>query len=144
MATFDNYDPKQVIVAFRGIELLGYAEGTFVVAERLEDAFSMEVGSQGDITRVRSRNRTGSITVTLMAGSAVNDSLSAIATSDELTGLGYGSAIVKDLNGNTLVTAAQAWIRKVPNVEYAGDSRGSREWVFDCAELVVNVGGAVV
>lgn len=139
---FHNYDPFRIAMSFRGIPLLAPQEGTFLVAERMEDAYSMAVGSTGDVTRVRSRNRTGSLTVTLQQSSPTNDQLSAIAALDERSNLGYGEFFAKDMNGTTIVQAPVAWIRKVANVEY-GDEALPREWVFDCAELFMLVGGAL-
>ena len=57
MADFKNYDPGKIVVVFRGILISGYAEGTFVNAERNEDSFEVSVGAGGDVTRVRKRNR---------------------------------------------------------------------------------------
>lgn len=143
MAQFHQYDPGQVVVNFKGIDLVAVMDGTFVNAERAEDAFSMQVGAGGDVTRVRSRNRSGAVTVTLQAASPANDLLSAVALDDELFGTGTGPLLVKDLFGNTLIDADTAWIRKLPAVEFADDASG-REWVFDCAELSMFVGGSVV
>ena len=140
---FKNYDPGRVVVTFRGILLTGLMDGTFVSAERTEDAFEMSVGVAGDVTRVRNRNKTGTVTATIMAESPSNNLLSAVALADESTGLGYGSLLIKDLNGTTLVASPQAWIRKLPVTEYA-DTASSREWAFDCSELTMLVGGAVV
>ena len=140
---FHNYDPGRVIVTFRGILIQGFADGTFVNAERTEDAFAKVVGASGDVTRVRSRDRSGEVTLTLQAASPTNDLLSAVAQIDESTGLGYGPLLIKDLNGNTLLLAEQAWIRKAPAVEFGTDA-SNREWVFDCAALDMTVGGAVV
>jgi len=140
---FKNYDPALIVVTFAGIQIGGYAAGTFVKSERSEDAFSKKSGSKGDITRVRSRDRSGSITVTLMAESPTNDQLSARAVIDEVSGLGSGAAFIKNLNGTTLVTAPHAWIRKLPVVEY-GNEAGDREWVIDVDELVEHVGGALI
>ena len=143
MADFKNYDPGKVFVSFQGIQVTGYAEGTFVSVERAEDAFEMAVGSGGDVTRVRNRNRCGSVTVTLMAESPTNDLLTAVAKSDELFGDGYGAVMVKDGNGTSIYAASTAWIRKMPTSEYA-DGASTREWTFDCAELDMNPGGALV
>lgn len=143
MADFKNYDPAKVVVSFRGALLVGFMDGTFVTAERTEDAYAMAVGASGDVARVRNRNRTGSITVTLMQTSPSNDALSAIAAADELSGLGYGQAIIKDLNGTTLVRAVNAWIRKLPAAEHSSDLVG-RQWVLDCAELEMYLGGSVL
>lgn len=143
MADFKNYDPQLVVASFRGIPLLGPMDGTFITVERAEDAFSMAVGAAGDVTRIRNRNRTGSVTITLKAESPGNDLFSAVALEDELFGTGVGTFLLKNLNGTTVCEAPIAWIRKVANVEY-GDEGSGREWVIDCAELTMFVGGAIV
>lgn len=140
---FRNYDPGRVVMTFSGILLQGFMDGTFISAERAEDAFSTSVGASGDVTRVRSRDRTGTVTATLQAASPTNDLLTAVAWQDELFGLGYGPLMVKDLNGTMLISATVAWIKKFPTAEFADEASG-REWAFDCAELVMNVGGAVL
>lgn len=139
-----NYDPGRVVFSFGSILITGgYMDGTFIACERAEDAFSMSVGAAGDVTRVRSRNRTGSVTLTLQAASSLNDSLTAIAVADELFGTGSYPLQVKDLNGNTVVEAPAAWIRKRPATEFADEASG-REWVFDCDNLNIVAGGATV
>ncbi len=143
MADFKQYDPGLVTVVFKGILLRGFMDGTFVNAERDEDAFSKAAGAGGDITRVRSRNRGGSVTVTLKAESPSNDSLSAVARLDELFGSGVGPLMVRDLNNTTIIAAENAWIRKLPASGYAVEA-SPREWVFDCAELEMHVGSALV
>lgn len=140
---FKNYDPGRIAGSWKGIPFLGFMDGTFVNAERNEDAFSMSVGAQGDVTRVRSRNRTGLVTITLQAASPTNDLLTAQAQLDELSGVSYGPLQIEDLNGNTLLLASVAWIKKAPAVEF-GTEAGSREWVFECADLEMSVGGAVL
>lgn len=140
---FKNYDPKLVIVTFRGIQLLGYMDGTFVTAERDEDTFEKTVGATGDVTRVRNRNIAGAVKVTLLAESPTNDLLSAVAEEDRLFGTGYGPLMIKNLNGTQLVLAEIAWCKRPANVEYA-DTASGREWEFDCAELLVEGGGALV
>jgi hypothetical protein len=144
MADFKNYDPGRVFVSFNGIRLTGFAAGTFVSAEREEDGFTKVVGSGGDTTRVRNRNRSGMVTVTLLAASPTNDLLSAVAAQDELFGLGTGPLLVKDGNGTTLLEAESAWIRKIPTTAYSKEGEDSREWIFDCAELVMAVGGSLL
>ncbi len=141
---FKNYDPARVIFYFRGVLINGgYMDGTFISAERAEDGFSMHVGAAGDVTRVRNRNLSGTVTLTLQAAAAANDLLSAIAVEDELFGTGFGPLQVKDLNGNTLIECPVAWIRKVPTTDFADEESG-REWAFDCANLFITAGGALV
>lgn len=140
---FKNYDPGRVVMSFRGIPVRGVMDGTFISVARAEDSFEMAVGAQGDVTRVRNRNRAGRVTLTLQQASPSNDLLSAVAVQDELFGLGFGPLMIKDLNGTTLVMAGVAWIVRPSDIEFA-DAATGREWMFDCAELVMSVGGSVI
>ena len=143
MAEFRNYDPALVVATFKGILLQGFMEGTFILGERNEDTFAPAVGAQGDVTRVRSRNKTGLVTMTLMAESPSNDLLSNVMLLDEEFGLGVGPILVKDLNNTSLLLAEDAWIQKPPAGEYSTDAT-SREWIIACASLSVFIGGSVV
>lgn len=143
MADFKNYDPQQVIVVFKGIPIKGFAKGQFIKVSRDSDTFSTEEGAQGDIVRIRKRSKKATATITLLASSSSNDDLSRTALVDEKTGLGYGSFMMKNLNGNTLVSGPNSWIRKIPEVSF-GDEHQNVEWVIDIAELEIFVGGFIV
>ena len=143
MTVFKNYDPSRYTVSFGSILIGGFNDGTFIKTSRNEDAYSVKVGGQGDVTRVRSLNKTGQITVTLLAESPTNDLLSAEAINDELTGAAYAPIMVKDLNGTTVMAAENAWIMKMPETEIATDA-SPREWVLECADLTMLVGGSLV
>lgn len=143
MSQFKNYDPGRIIFSWRGIDVIGFMDGTFIKAERNEDSFKADVGAGGDVTRVRSRNRTGKVTLTLQAASPTNDLFAAVAAQDELFGTGYGPLLGKDLNGTTVIQADVAWIMKPSDIEFAVESSG-REWVLECAELELSAGGAIV
>lgn len=140
---FRTYAPAEVIVTFKGINIVGFMDSTFVEVERDEDSFTKHVGATGDVTRTRNHNTGGKVTVTLVQAAASNDLLAAAAAADELLGFGYGPIQVKDLAGNMKCSATQAWVMKLPKVERAKES-GSVVWVFDCAELKVFAGGNVV
>jgi hypothetical protein len=137
-----TYDPKLVIVTFAGNILTGFAEGTFVTVEREADAYTKVVGSDGEVARVRSRNASGSVTITLMQTSVSNDVLDALAVLDEEANAGSGPLFIEDLLGNTFIAATAAWIRKRSNIEY-GAELGSREWVIDVADLKMVNGGSI-
>lgn len=138
-----NYDPGLVVVTFGSLILSGYADGAMIAAQRDEDAYSKVVGSQGDTVRVRNRNRNGMVTVNLQQSSPINTALSAIAALDEVSNLGVKPLQIKDLNGTTLVAAPAAWIRKVADVALS-QSAENREWIFDCYNMGVLVGGSIV
>ncbi len=138
-----TYDPKRILAIFAGIPVQGYAEGTFVNIERSEDGFSLSVGASGDVTRIRSNDKSGAIVLTLQASSPTNDLLSAIHRQDELFGTGTGAFFLKDLNGTTIAEASDAWIVKYAAMEY-GDDGPNREWTLHTAELDLNVGGNLI
>lgn len=135
-----TYDPAYIVCSVLGIPISGYADGTFVKAERSEDAFKTHVGAGGEVARARSRNMTGKVTFTLLATSPVNDLLSAASHLDELTGQGVGRVFIKDVNGTTLVLGANSWIVKPAAVEF-GKEVTNREWVVECSYLYLHSGG---
>lgn len=135
-----TYDPKQVLVTFGGFTLSGFADGSFVTVERLEDAWSMQIGTDGEGTRSKSNNRSGSITIQLMQTSDSNQTLTALALADELSNSSALPLMVKDNSGTTICVAETAWIKKMPSSEFAREA-GPREWVLETDNLVMNLGG---
>lgn len=137
-----TYDPKEVTIAFGAIILEGFADGTFVSVEQNEDAFSVQVGSDGEACRSKSNNRSGRITATLGQWSNSNLLLSAVYNADIRTPNGDGifPLIVKDNTGTSIFAAEKAWITK-PAPSAFGREAESREWVFETDNLVSNVGG---
>lgn len=135
-----TFNPKDVVVIFGNAIISGFADGTFIEAERTEDAFTMSSGADGEVTRVGSANRSGTITITLAQSSASNSVLSQIAQRDELIGNGVLPLTIKDINGQTTIVSAFAWIRKLPTTGFSKDIE-TREWVLDCDRLELFVGG---
>jgi hypothetical protein len=135
-----TYDPGLVVVSIGGNIISGFADGTFINVERTSDSFSKQVGADGEVTRVRNRDRSGSITLTLMSSSLSNDILTALHKLDELSGTGVVPFLLKDLAGTTLVSAQSCWIRKPANVEF-GKELSNREWTLDANPIDMTVGG---
>ena len=143
MADFTTQSPDRIIASWNNINITGYADDTFIEIERDEDGFTFMTGALGDTTRVRSLNRSGKVTFTLMALAPVNDLLADAAQEDEDTGEGYGPLQIVDLNGTMLVSAANAWISKRPKIERAREAT-TVQWVLQCADLVVFEGGGTL
>lgn len=140
-----NYSPQFVTISYQGINITGFADGTFIEAERTADGFTKKVGAGGDVVRVQSMDRTGKVTVTLQSQSATNDLLMAIAKSDELTGAAFGSLMIKDINTASilpLVFSKEAWIMKIPKIDRAKEALNV-VWVFECADIDLEPSGAV-
>jgi hypothetical protein len=139
MTTHRNYDPGLVIVNFKGVDI-GAIED--INAERAEDLFKLEPGAQGDTTYVRSRNRTGSVQITIHQSAPSNDYLSSIMAEDELFGNGTGPLFIKDLNGTTLVEDQNARLMKFPAVK-RGKDLNNTDWMFGCPNMTTFIGGSV-
>lgn len=136
------YDASQVTVAFAGVPLSGYASGAFCRISEEADAFTDDVGADGEVVRSKTNDRRATVTVILQRTSDSNDFLSALANLDKNSpnGAGVGALLIRDRNGRALYTASKAWIRKAPDVEF-GTEAGNVEWTIRCANLVRFDGG---
>jgi len=144
MPVTSDVDPAKIIINFGGANINGYADGTFVSFEMDEDAFTKTTGADGFVTRVRTNNRSGSCTITLMQSSPSNNILQAIHNIDISTPGGAPVPIViKNLLNTELITSSAAWIKKIPNIDH-GKEVANREWVIDIADAIVTVAGNAV
>ncbi len=134
-----TYDASGVSVSFNTYNLTGFAEGTFITVSKNEDAFTQQIGADGEGVRSKTNNRSGTITLTLMQSSDSNETLSQIYYLDKLSNTGSGAFFIKDTNGTTLVLAKSAWIRKMPDIEFGKES-SNREWVFESDSLEMFAG----
>ncbi len=141
-APLKEYNPSEIAMSFAGIPIAGYADGEFVVIEAESDDFTDVVGTDGDVARARTNDRRGTVTFKLMQTSDTNALLSALRSADLLApnGAGVGALEVRDLQGTTLLSAAEAWIKKMPQTAFDREI-GAREWVIRCAVLEGVVGG---
>ena len=138
-----TFDPANVIVSIGGTPISGLADGTFVMVSRDEDAFSKVSGADGEVSRAKSNNRSGSLTLTLLQTSMSNDILSAIAALDEISNTGVVPVFVKEMGATkplTTLFACEGWIKKMPDASY-GKEIENREWVFDLATVNMFEGG---
>jgi len=127
-----TFDPKDVNVIVGGVVLTGFAESTFVTAERMEDMFTEYVGAKGEVSMSETSNNTGEVTITLEATSPSVRYLNGLAIKK-----GPAAIIpvqVVDLNDNTMVSGTEARVRRPANYE-AGPEISEREFVIFVSEL---------
>lgn len=122
-----TYDPTQTTVVLGGQLLTGYAPGTFIAAHFRDNAFRTILGSEGEVTRTMSLDRTGLVTVTLLKTSYSNAVLEAYANADRAGGLGIFDVLVKDVTGGVQAHGARAWIIKPEGFDES-EHVGSRTW----------------
>lgn len=129
----ETYSPGDTVLTVNGNIISGYADGTFITAEREVDAYTKVVGADGEVSRTKSANRSGRVTLTLKQTSASNAVLMAIAADDELLDAGVIDVYLKDNLGYTIF-GGEGWIVKQPNFELGSDE-ANREWMIDMAYL---------
>jgi hypothetical protein len=80
--------------------------------------------------------------IRLMQTSAANDALSALheLDRDAPNGAGIVPLYIRDRNGRSLHTAAEAWVQKAPDVSY-DRTPTARVWEIGVAYLINFVGG---
>lgn len=137
-----KYNPKKINGNWNGIQFLGYMDGTFVEAEYAEDQMTTHVGSQGDVTYILNANQLATVTITLIQGSPTNQQLSNLVPSATRNVVPTGAFSLTDLNGATVISGANAAIRKTAKIEFGKNLTG-RQWVFVIpqATIVVGAGG---
>lgn len=135
-----SYNPKDLIVTVGGVPLSGFAPDESITIERNEANVSLRTGASGEGVRSINPNRSGTISITLMASSASNDTLNALARADELAGRGQAPLLIKDGGGRTLVAATSVWVQTEPPIGYGSEPR-DREWVLEAEALDMTQGG---
>lgn len=136
-----NYDFKKVAVIFGGQLITGFAEGDDAVSvETGANDWELEVGADGEGTRSRSNNLSGTITLKLQKGSDSNDILNGFRQADIQSGNAVQPLLLKDNLGREIHAAESAWIEKAPDANF-GANAGTREWVLKTDKLISSYGG---
>lgn len=134
-----TYDPKQISVIVGTRPMTGFADGSFVTVRQNSEAFTLQIGADGEGVRSKTNNNSGQIEIVLQQGSDENDFLSELAIADKLSNGGVVPVLVKDNLGTSLHAAESAWVRKLPDSDYARET-GSRTWLLETANLNTFVG----
>ena len=141
-----TYFPESVTVVISNSKFThvvnGLAEGTFITIARNTPASNLVIGADMSAMRVRRKNRSGSVTLTLMQGSDSNDVFSQIMQNDEdaMNNDWLFSISVKDGSGRSVFSSPQAYIANLPNIAFGTDAE-NREWVIECIDIKSHVGG---
>lgn len=134
-----TYDPKSVVITIGGVPMSGFSDGTFLEVDRDEPTWTKVVGADGLVTRGKTNNFSGTLTLTLKQSSPSNDVLSGFMAIDEATNQGIVPVLVKDLSGNSIYFSARAWITQYANSTFAKDI-SDRQWVLSLDEVDMFVG----
>lgn len=127
----DLYDPRNVAVIVNGREIVGFAEGTFIEAERSTERYSPDVGAKGEVTFVRSADDTGTVTITLKHNSPSNAFLHELWRQQDDPTAEPITILVQDRNfdGDVSVSGSECKIVNLPPFS-RGDEVEDAEWQF--------------
>ncbi len=134
------YDPAMYIVTVGGAEIKGYAPGA-KISGTFPELYNMVVGLDGEVARGKTNNRTSMWKLSLLQTSVSNRILMNYFLADD--GSPAGAVVpffLKNLNGDTLITAPSSWAPGLPELSFAAEV-GINEWTIQCGETISYVGG---
>lgn len=137
--TLRAFDPYEVKVTVLGQPIVGFSDDK-VMVERANNAWELVVGADGEATRVKSNDLSGTITITLQQTSPSNNLCSAIFQVDDKLSTGVVPISIQDNSGKTLVVAAKCYVEKMPDATF-GKTHNDRVWVFRSNYIEYFLGG---
>lgn len=135
------YNPETTIMNISGVDIDGFAEGSFIKVKRTKDLYSMKSGGHGDVIDVKNPDRSGTITISIISTFNTNDFLSGLLLADESAPNGTKRVpiLIKDTNGKTLCTGSGR-LKGWPELD-RGVEEKAVEWVFNVGNLRMFIGG---
>ena len=128
------YDPTRVIVTFGAMPLLNVSPGRFVTVRRDEAVWSKVHGTNGELKRIRSRPKSGTVEVVLKGTSPSNRALGILTKIDEEHGSVLAPLAITDALNGGFFLGTEAYIERFPEMTY-GQQEGDITWRFICDDL---------
>lgn len=121
------YDPSEVILSLGGWEPWGFASDTKIVISKTNDIINPYAGTDGDVSLALSRNRLGTLTMSLQRTSPANEVLAAYAQTMYSTRQVAFPVYLEDPRGYYITTIG--WIQSQPD-DTIGDTIQENQWVI--------------
>lgn len=128
----ETYSPSDVILTFGGYVLSNWDE---IAVETNGPAFKIVRGIRGKSTRVRTMNRSATLTITLPVTSTANAVLDTICQMDQESGNGRIELTLRDVGGTEVFSSADAFVEAPAARRYGKDSQ-TRTWTVQCMSIV--------
>jgi hypothetical protein len=145
-AILGSYTPEEVTVVIsvggQVHNVTGYAEGTFITATRNIPPAEAFQGSDNQGGRVKRRNTSRRVTLSLMQFTASNNFMEAWQAADEEASRNefIGSVMIKDNSGTTLLHSNQAFIEVSPDIVFSNTAE-QRDWTIFLFNATGKIGG---
>lgn len=122
-----TYNPKDITIALGNHIVTGYADDSFVTIDPNGGGITKKVGCDGEVVRSIDPDDTYVVKISLLQSSATNSWLQNMNNMDKKTGDGMFPILIKDLKGEMVFSAEDAWAVKPASRGYGKES-GNREW----------------
>jgi hypothetical protein len=134
MAGVLTYDPKKVIVVLGNRTITGFAEDDMITIAPHGEGMQLFVGADGEVARSVDPDHTFEVTLHLSSVSQSNTYLSNLYNADRVTGQFILPLLIKDMAGDTLFSAAQAWVANFPE-STRSRTIGTQDWVIQTGQI---------
>lgn len=144
-ALLGNFSPESFVIVLSKGDFLhtiqGYADGSFFNVTREVPSATLYVGSDNSAFRIKRRNKTSTVTITLHQASPSNAVLQALQRADEATddSSWVVAMTIKDTSGTSSWSSNQTFIGTIPDAQL-GSTNESRAWVLHAVSLDSNIG----
>lgn len=133
-----TYDPKKVRLVIAGAIATGLADGNSIIVEKNEPNLTTEhVGSQGEVSRTMTTNRTALLKLMVKSTSPFTEKLYAIANT--LNAAKFPIQLENQSDLKFFANAFECWVKVIPNREF-GQEEQMREWQFFMADYAEKEG----
>jgi len=121
------YDPSNITLSLGGWEPYGFASDTKIVVSKSNDIINPYGGTDGDVSLALSRNRMGTMTISLQRTSEANEVLATYAQTMYSTRQVAFPVYLEDPRGYYISTIG--WIQSQPD-DTMGDTITTNDWVI--------------
>lgn len=136
-----QFDANNFVITCGGLAITGFASNMITI-EANADLWNEEIGTNGDVVRVRANDSSANITLRLLYASPGNTVLNNFKKQD-IFNSGAGSfqfAAVDKLNPDIKYISANCYIKKEPS--FSADNT-IREWMLKAPYMVFDTTGGI-
>lgn len=135
-----THNPTEISITFGDYPINSGRAEEFCVSEYTEELYTMVPDAEGNITRVKSANRSATVKLKLLRTSDAHRTLTQLylTAGDAPNGQDIAPLYIRDRNGGLVEHGEEAWISKPPPLAH-GKAPGEVEWEFMVARLIRDV-----
>jgi hypothetical protein len=125
--------PDDLLFIWGKIKAEGFADDDAVEIDEVAQLYEDTAGVDGEVTRIKNKDRRATMVVRLAATSPTNAELSIMRELDK-AGRGILPFTVKG-SGTSVYSGAKCWISKSPKIVMGRQGKKVMEWTFRVAKL---------